>query len=135
MGYYSKVTLVIEHNVSEKLFEYLKTIDGFAYEPDDNDESILYKFLLYAFECRDEKYDLFVWNWVKWYSSEEENEAYYIQKFLTELEDQSVYTLKIVGEDIGDAEEYGTLYDDPFETEIVRDIIYYSRIEKREEEC
>lgn len=133
MGYYSKVTLVIEHNVTEKLFEYLKSTNGFAYEPNDSDESMLYKFLLNAFECKDEKYDLFVWDWVKWYASEEENEAYYIQKFLTELEDQSVYTLKIVGEDIEDAQEYGTLYDDPFETEIVRDIVYH--VKKKSEEC
>ena len=108
MGYRSEVTLVVDRegfanlckNISSDLHELVKMTDNFVQKED-------------AF--------LFCWDHIKWYEDGFYPEISAISNALRAMDNKHYHFCRI-GEDREDVEENGSFWDNPFHTEIIREV-------------
>ena len=119
MGYYSEVALCLNKNAHDKMLEKLETQDE---DTKTHVQDLLKDAQKFVFDGD----TLYHWLWVKWYD-------YFpcvgfIEKVLGELPDDyeatEQYKFMRVGEELEDNEERGSYYENPFDAEVGRSIIF-----------
>lgn len=116
MGYHSEVVITLSEKAKKLLEEKLNNLSE---EEKENMEDI--------FSCSNAHFihesgaELYHWEWIKWYNSYPE--VAFVENFLNDLDDEDYCFLRI-GEDLGDIEQQGFFYDDPFAACIVCETRY-----------
>lgn len=110
MGYHSEVVITLSKEAKKILEEKL---DNLSKEEKENIESIFSG--SDAHFIHESGAELYHWEWIKWYNNYPE--VAFIENFLNGLDDEGHnedYCFLRIGEDLGDIEQQGFFYDDPF---------------------
>ena len=110
MGYRSEIVITLSKEAKKILEEKL---DNLPDEEAENIESMLSSSDTHF--IHESGAELYHWTWIKWYNSYPE--VAFIEDFLNSLDDEGHnedYCFLRIGEDLGDIEQQGFFYDDPF---------------------
>lgn len=118
MGYRSEVAFVLSNKASNLLIEKLDTLSK---EEKKDVQSLLEHFDEH--HVHESGAELYYWTWIKWYP--EYIAVSVIEDFLRSLEEEDFYFIRL-GEELGDIEQFGYFYDNPFELHVNCSINYFT---------